>query len=58
MSSKSQEVTDYPPMLVVHLWWRWALRARIGMTIKLPGHPMSVTQCYLAMTDKHVIRVV
>jgi len=24
----------------------WALRAGIGMTINLPGHPMSVTQRY------------
>jgi len=25
------------------------LRSGIGMTINLQGHPMSVTQCYLAM---------
>jgi len=42
----------------------WALRAGIGMTINLPCHPMSVTQCYLGMNDilyithMHVIRVV
>jgi len=36
----------------------WALRAGIGMTINLAGHPMSVTQCYLAMNDAHVIRIV
>jgi len=28
-----------------------ALRAGIGMTINLPGHPMSVTQCYLSMNN-------
>jgi len=27
----------------------WALRAGIGMTINLPGHPVSVTKCYLVM---------
>jgi len=32
--------------------------AGIRMTINLPGHPMSVTQCYLAMNDTHVIWVV
>jgi len=37
---------------------RWALRAGIGMTIILPGHPMSVTQCHLAMNDTYFIRVV
>jgi len=36
----------------------WALRAGIGMTINLPGQSMSVTQCYLAMNDTHVILVV
>jgi len=36
----------------------WALRAGIGMTINLPGHPMSVTQCYLDVNNTHVIRVV
>jgi len=35
----------------------WALRAGIGMTINLPVNPMSVTQCYLAMNNTHVIRV-
>jgi len=34
------------------------LRAGIGMTINLPGHPMSVTQRYLAMNDTSVIPVV
>jgi len=34
----------------------WALRAGIGMTINLPGHPMSVTQCYLTMNGT-LIRV-
>jgi len=37
----------------------WALRAGTGMAINLSGHPtMSVTQCYLAMNDTHVTRVV
>jgi len=36
----------------------WALRVGIEMTINLPGHPMSVTQRYLAMNDTHAIRVV
>jgi len=35
-----------------------ALRAGIGMTINLPGHPMSGTQHYLAVNDIHVIRFV
>jgi len=30
----------------------------IEMTINLPGHPMSVTQCYLAMNDTHFFRTV
>jgi len=29
----------------------WAQHAEIGMTINLPGHPMALTQCYLAMKD-------
>jgi len=36
----------------------WALHAGFGITINFPGHPMSVTQCYLAMNNPHVIRVV
>jgi len=35
-----------------------ALRAEIGKTINLPGHPMSVIQCYLAMNAIRVIRFV
>jgi len=36
----------------------WALRAGIEMTINLPGHLVSVIQCYLAMNDTHFNRVV
>jgi len=30
----------------------------IGMTINLPGHPVPVTQCYLAIYGTHVIKFV
>jgi len=33
----------------------WTLHSEIEMTINLPGHPMSVTQCYLAMNDAHLL---
>jgi len=47
-----------PPMVVAPCGSGWALRAGIGMTINFPGHPMSVTQYYLAMNDMHVMRIV
>jgi len=34
------------------------IQAGVGMTINLPAHTMSVTQCYLAINDTRVIRVV
>jgi len=43
-------------MVVAPCGGGWVLRAGIGMTINLPGLPMS--ECYLAMNDTHVIRVV
>jgi len=36
----------------------WVLDTRVGMTINLMGHPMSVTHHCLAMNDAHFIRVV
>jgi len=30
----------------------------VELTFNLPDHPMSVTQCWLAMNDTHFIRVV
>jgi len=48
----------------LHQWWSppvgggLVLRAGIEITVNLPGHPMSVTQCYLAINDTRVIRVV
>jgi len=48
-------------MVVASCGGRWALRAGIGMTINFPVHPMSVApfaQCYLAVNNTHVIRVV
>jgi len=47
-----------PPKVFVPCGGGWALRAGIGMNTNLPGHPMSITQCYLAMKDTHFIRVV
>jgi len=44
--------------VVAHWGGGWSLRAGIGMTINLSGHPMLVTQCYLAINDTNVIRVV
>jgi len=47
-----------PPMIVAPCGGGWAQRAEIGMSINLPGHPISVTQWYLSKNDTHVIRVV
>jgi len=37
-------------MMVALCGGGWSLRAGIGMTINPPGHPLSVAQCYLAIT--------
>jgi len=45
-------------MVVAPCGGGWALRAGTEMTFNLPGHPMSVTQHYLAINNSHFIRVV
>jgi len=46
-------LTDFSSQCSPPVWWV-GLVSGIGMTINLPGHPMSVTQCYLAMNDTHI----
>jgi len=43
-TTKHQGNIALPPMAVATCGDGWALRARIGMTINLPDHLMSVTQ--------------
>jgi len=47
-----------PPAVVAPCGDGWSLSTGIGMTINLPDHPMLVTQCYLAMNDTSVSRIV
>jgi len=53
-----KSILPAPMTVVLFCGGEWALHARIGMTINLSGHPMSVTQHYLAIDDAHFIRVV
>jgi len=57
LSSQCSHLTasQVPPTAVAPCGGGWALRTEIGMTINLPGHPMSVTQNYLAMNDTYDI---